>query len=190
MPRTKAIAIQNLRAAQAAAGPSAKSKKKHPAAPAAEEGSAVAPRKPHRWRPGTVAQREIRRYQRSTKNVLPRSPVRRIIKALLAKHSTSGDARMTRNAFEAVYEMTSSVLTEALAGAERVRFAENKVASIRARHLRVGRGLVGVHCLSDAQIPLEVSLCARPPSKSSKSAADEPSSTDAAARADVGSDSE
>jgi len=72
---------------------------------------------------------------------------------------------MTRNAFETVYEMVSAVTTEVLAAAERVRLAENSCKSIRVRHLRVGRGLVGIHCLSDAQIPLEFALRERTKSK-------------------------
>lgn len=164
MPRTKAIAIQNLRNAQAGLDKKSKSKMKKKVA-AADTTSEVQKRKPHRWRPGTVAQREIRKFQKTTKNVLPRSPVKRIVKALLAEYSTNGDARMTRNAFESLYEMVSAVATDALAAAERVRVSENKVQSIRSRHLRVGRGLIGVHCLSDSQIPLEFTLRSRPKSE-------------------------
>lgn len=156
MPRTKAIAIQNLRKAQQK---SAVEKQKTLDGGKAEK-------KTRRWRPGTVAQREIRKYQKSTKNVLPRTRVKNLVKAMLHKFSKGGDARMTKNAFESIYEMTASVATDALKAAERVRAAENKVESIDSRHLRIGRGLIGVHCLSDSQIPLEFSL--RPRDKSSR----------------------
>ena len=165
MPRTKAIAIQNLRAAQINASVDKKGKIKKKTATLSSDDKPSTERKPRRWRPGTVARREIRKYQKSTKNVLPRSPVKRIVKALLAEYSTNGEARMTRHAFENIYEMVSSVATDALKAAERVRAAENRVQSIRSRHLRIGRGLIGVHCLSDSQIPLEYVLRSRPRSE-------------------------
>ena len=36
-------------------------------------------RRPHRYRPGTVALREIRRYQRSTNLLIPRLPFQRLV---------------------------------------------------------------------------------------------------------------
>ena len=37
-------------------------------------------KKPHRWRPGTVALREIRRYQKSTELLIKKRPFQRIMK--------------------------------------------------------------------------------------------------------------
>lgn len=37
-------------------------------------------RRPHRYRPGTVALREIRHYQKSTENLVPRAAIQRIIR--------------------------------------------------------------------------------------------------------------
>ena len=39
-------------------------------------------KKPHRWRPGTVALREIRRYQKSTKVLIPRSRFSLAVRAI------------------------------------------------------------------------------------------------------------
>jgi hypothetical protein len=39
-------------------------------------------KKPHRYRPGTVALREIRRYQRSTDLLIPRLPFSRLVKEI------------------------------------------------------------------------------------------------------------
>lgn len=33
----------------------------------------------HRWKPGTVALREIKKYQRSTDTLIPRAPMDRLI---------------------------------------------------------------------------------------------------------------
>jgi len=51
-----------------------------------------------------------------------------------------------------------------LAAAERVRSVEGGVKSIHARHMWVGRGLVGLHALSCSQLPLEESAIMRPES--------------------------
>jgi len=40
------------------------------------------PRKPHRYRPGTVALREIRRYQKGTENLMAKLPVERLCREL------------------------------------------------------------------------------------------------------------
>lgn len=41
------------------------------------------PRKPHRYRPGTVALREIRRYQKSTELLIRKAPFERLIREVL-----------------------------------------------------------------------------------------------------------
>ena len=117
------------------------------------------PRKKRRWRANTVAMREIRRYQRSTNNLIPREAARRLVKELLHSASTAGDTRMTRNAFEMLHSISSTIITDTLGAAERVRAAEKKTKSIRERHVRVGRSMIGVACLSDAQRPIEMSCC-------------------------------
>lgn len=137
MARSKGIAIKNAQKARKLA-----------------DGPEVA-RKKRRWRPNTVASREVRRYQRSVDPLIPKRPVRRIVQYLLQELSPAGDMRMTRNAFEQLYNMASTVMSEALGAAERVRAAENGAKSIRRRHLRVGRSMLGIKCLSDSQMPIE-----------------------------------
>jgi histone H3-like centromeric protein A len=43
-----------------------------------------APKKPHRFRPGTVALREIRKYQKSTDLLLQKLPFSRIVRIILS----------------------------------------------------------------------------------------------------------
>ncbi len=38
------------------------------------------PKKPHRWRPGTVALREIKRYQSTTELLIRKLPFQRLVK--------------------------------------------------------------------------------------------------------------
>jgi histone H3 len=45
-----------------------------------KKGSQDADRKKNRFRPGTVALREIKRYQKSTSMLLPRAPFQRLVR--------------------------------------------------------------------------------------------------------------
>ena len=43
------------------------------------------PKKPRRYRPGTVALREIRRYQQSTHTLIKKAPFQRLVREIVAK---------------------------------------------------------------------------------------------------------
>lgn len=45
-------------------------------------------KKPHRYRPGTVALREIRRYQKSTELLMRRAPFGRLVKEIAQEYKT------------------------------------------------------------------------------------------------------
>ena len=45
-------------------------------------GQSAAPKKPHRYRPGTVALREIRRFQKSTELLIRRLPFQRLVREI------------------------------------------------------------------------------------------------------------
>jgi histone H3 len=68
---------------------------RHPpptAAAAAAAAPVPAPRvkKPHRFRPGTQALREIRKYQRSTELVLKKMPFQRLVREITQKMQSDG----------------------------------------------------------------------------------------------------
>ncbi len=69
MARTKTMAKKSKRGKGKGRG---KSKGKGGRKNAPAKGGVV--RKKHRWRPGTVAMREIKRYQRSTRCLMQRLP--------------------------------------------------------------------------------------------------------------------
>ena len=75
-------------------------------------------RKKRRFRPGTVAIREIKHYQkfREGERLIPRSPFNRVINEILASYSTSDGLRMTRTGREALREMAEVWLTELMDG--------------------------------------------------------------------------
>ena len=65
-------------------------------------------KKPHRWRPGTVALREIRRLQKSTDLIIPKAPYYRLVKEILQE--ARPDIRITREAMVAMQEGCEDLL--------------------------------------------------------------------------------
>ena len=59
-------------------------------------------KKPHRFRPGTVAIREIRKYQRSTDLLIRKLPFQRLVKDLA--HEKTADLRFQASALLALQE--------------------------------------------------------------------------------------
>tara|TARA_B100000787_G_scaffold142122_1_gene111361 strand:+ start:2569 stop:2982 length:414 start_codon:yes stop_codon:yes gene_type:complete len=70
------------------------------------------PRKPHRYRPGTVALREIRRYQKSTETLIKKLPFQRVVREIaqeLPQSMTTG-LRFQSRAIEALQQAAESYL--------------------------------------------------------------------------------
>ena len=68
-------------------------------------------RKPHKFRPGTVALREIRKYQKSTKLLIPHLPFYRLCGEIL--RDTSGQfLRMQKTAVDALHEAAESYMVD------------------------------------------------------------------------------
>ncbi len=73
-------------------------------------------KKPHRWRPGTVALREIKRYQKSDKILSQRAPLERQIRDIASDYNfTEKDIRFTKGAISALHEARDSYATDILA---------------------------------------------------------------------------
>ena len=65
-------------------------------------------KKPHRFRPGTVALREIRRYQKSTELLLRKLPFQRLVREIAQDFKT--DLRFQSSAVMALQEAAESYL--------------------------------------------------------------------------------
>jgi histone H3 len=82
-----------------------------------EDGDTVDPalrkvRKPPRFKPGTVALRDIRREQKSTDYSFPRASFRRLVKTMLNDLAPEGQSyRITEKALEAIQQDTEAWLT-------------------------------------------------------------------------------
>ena len=52
-------------------------------------------KKPHRYQPGMVALREVRRYQRSTENLIRRTPFQKLIREISQEYRICSDGPRT-----------------------------------------------------------------------------------------------
>ena len=65
-------------------------------------------KKPHRYRPGTVALRHIRRYQKTTDLLIPMAPFQRLVREIAQDFKT--DLRFTSTAVLALQEAAEAYL--------------------------------------------------------------------------------
>lgn len=65
-------------------------------------------KRPHRYRPGTVALREIRRYQRTTELLIQKAPFRRLVRAI--SQGIDVHLRFQVSAVEALQEATEAFM--------------------------------------------------------------------------------
>ena len=79
--------------------------------------------KPHRYRPGTVAVREIRKYQKSTEPLIPRAPFKRLVKEVAREFSPQ--IRFQQHALAALQEATEAYLVSL--------FEDTQLLAIHAR---------------------------------------------------------
>jgi histone H3 len=113
------------------------------AAPIAEGGAAAIivagkkARKKRRNRPGTVALREIRRYQRSTELLLRKLPFRRLVREI-AQDFHHEPLRFGRDAFVALQEASEAYLTE-LFGEANLCAVHDKRVTLLDRDLKLAQ---------------------------------------------------
>lgn len=69
-------------------------------------------KKPHKWKSGTVALREIRKYQRSTEPLVPRAPFTRVVREIA--QDFKNDLRFTPQSIDALQQATETFLTQLL----------------------------------------------------------------------------
>ena len=75
------------------------------------EASSDAPKKKRRFKAGTVALREIRKYQRSTDNLVPAAPMERVVRSILQEQGHT-DIRLSKKGMAAIHEAAETYLAE------------------------------------------------------------------------------
>ena len=84
-------------------------------------------KKPHRYRPGTVALREIRRYQKSFDLLIPKAPFALLFREILQEEKS--DMRIQAAAMLAAQEMAEAFLVH--------RFEDSNLCAIHAGRVTV-----------------------------------------------------
>lgn len=67
-------------------------------------------RKPHRFRPGVLALKEIRKYQKSTEFLIPKLPFQRLVREIATKFSTGENIRFEPAGIAAIQEAAEAYL--------------------------------------------------------------------------------
>lgn len=84
-------------------------------------------KKPHRYRPGTVALREIRRYQKSTELLIRKLPFQRLVREIAQDFKT--DLRFQSSAVMALQESAEAYLVGL--------FEDTNLAAIHAKRVTI-----------------------------------------------------
>lgn len=84
-------------------------------------------KRPHRFRPGTVAIREIRKYQKSTSLLIRKLPFQRLVKSIA--HESVSDVRFQRSAIVALQEAVEAYLVGL--------FEDTNLCAIHARRVTI-----------------------------------------------------
>eukprot|EP01099_Mayorella_cantabrigiensis_P005500 TRINITY_DN4440_c0_g3_i1.p1 TRINITY_DN4440_c0_g3~~TRINITY_DN4440_c0_g3_i1.p1 ORF type:complete len:155 (+),score=58.86 TRINITY_DN4440_c0_g3_i1:46-465(+) len=109
-----------------------KAPRKQVASKAARKTATSAPsvggvKKPHRFRPGTVALREIRRYQKSTELLIRKLPFQRLVREIAQDYKT--DLRFQSTAVAALQEASEAYLVSL--------FEDTNLCAIHAKRVTI-----------------------------------------------------
>ena len=107
---------------------------------AREQGPVGGVKKPHRYRPGTVALREIRRYQKSTDLLVRRLPFMRLVRDISKDFKT--DLRFQGTAMSAFQEASESYLVTVFEDANLCALHSKRV-TITVKDIKLARRLRG-----------------------------------------------
>lgn len=95
--------------------------------PGSQEKKNTIAKKPHRFRPGTVALREIRKYQKSTELLIKKLPFQRLVKEIAQSYKE--DLRFQSTAVAALQEASESFLTSL--------FEDTNLCAIHAKRVTI-----------------------------------------------------
>ena len=115
-------------------------------------------KKPHRYRPGTVALREIRRFQKSTQLLIPKMPFQRVVKEI------AKDLNREKN--EAIRKMAKKLKTE-IAEKPDLRFQSAAIGALQAASeayltaLFEDANLCAIHAKRVTIMPKDIQLARR-----------------------------
>jgi histone H3 len=98
-------------------------------------------RKPHRYRPGIVALREIRRYQKSTELLIRKAPFQRLVREV-AQNIIEKDCRFQSTAILALQEASEAYLVGLFEDANMLAIHAKRI-TIMPKDLQLARRIRG-----------------------------------------------
>ena len=102
--------------------------------------SSKKPEKPKRWRAGTVALREIRKYQRTTELLIRKAPFQRVVREIAQNFRT--DLRFQQSAIEALQEAAEAYLVGVFEDSQ-LAAMHGKRITVMPKDLRLARTIRG-----------------------------------------------
>jgi histone H3 len=75
---------------------------------------AIAVRKPHRWHPGTVALREIQKFQKTTDFLIRKAPFQHLVREIIHNMSRKSNLQMQSTALLALQEAAEYFMVDVL----------------------------------------------------------------------------
>lgn len=150
-PRPPASLLKETKMEGKRAGAKSPAKARKPVPPRNEK---VALKKPHRFHPGTVALREIRKYQKTTEALSQVAPFERLVRSILSEHRcpyTGGDFRLSGAALKALQVSGEDMLVTLMAKAQVVNNLTDH-DSVRNVELRHAAGEMGIHLPSNGKL--------------------------------------
>jgi histone H3 len=99
-------------------------------------------KKPHRYRPGTVALREIRRYQKSTELLIRKLPFQRLVREIAQDFKT--DLRFQSSAVAALQEASEAYLVGLFEDTNLCAIHAKRV-TIMSKDIQLARRIRGEH---------------------------------------------
>ena len=105
-------------------------------------GVAPSPKRIHRYRPGTVALREIRKYQRSTELMIRRLPFQRLVREIAQNYPGCTDIRWQSTALMALQEAAEAYLVGLFEDTNLCALHANRM-TIQPRDIQLARRIRG-----------------------------------------------
>lgn len=98
------------------------------------------PKKPHRFKPGTVALRKIRQYQKSTDDLIPRAPFKRLVQEIGQDFKT--DLRYAKETIGMLRAYIEDYLVKLLEESNLIALGSKRVTIMR-KDLQLARRIRG-----------------------------------------------
>ncbi len=89
----------------------------------------IAMRKPHRWRPGMVAAREIHKFEKTTDLLIRKAPFQHLVKEIVQALSKKSDLQMQSTALLALQEAAEYFMVDV--------FSDTNLCTLHGKHITI-----------------------------------------------------